>query len=99
MSKLTVPELAALALLLVLPGACAVSPETQAKIDEFNSSIPQCSSELECQTMWATARRWTLEHSDFPIYTESESRIRATSTLTTSAGTGIVVYREAQNGG
>ena len=87
------------ALLVVSLGSCAVSPETQAKIDEYNRTIPSCSSTLECQTMWATARTWTLRNSDFPIYSESENRIRATSTLTTSAGTGVVVHRESQNGG
>lgn len=81
-----------LALLMVT--ACAVSPETQAKIDEYNRTIPACSSNLDCQTKWAAARAWALEHSDFPIYNESETRIRATSTLTTTSGVGVVVNRE-----
>jgi hypothetical protein len=74
--------------------ACAVSPETQALMDEYERSIPACSSSLECQTKWAAARSWAIENADFPIYTESETRIRATSTLTTTSGIGVVVYRE-----
>lgn len=77
-----------------LLAACAVSPETQAMIDEFNRTIPSCSSSLECQTKWTAARSWALENADFPIYTESDTRIRATSTLTTTSGVGVVVTRE-----
>ena len=74
--------------------ACAVSPETQALMDEYERSIPTCSNSLECQSKWAAARSWAIENADFPKYTESETRIRATSTLTTTSGIGVVVHRE-----
>ena len=74
--------------------ACAISPETQALMDEYERSIPTCSNSLECQSKWAAARSWAIENADFPIYTESETRIRATSTLTTTSGIGVVVHRE-----
>lgn len=74
--------------------ACAVSPETQALIDQYESTIPSCTTQIDCETKWANARNWVRENSDFPIYTESATRIRATSTLTTSAGVGVVVTRE-----
>lgn len=82
------------AMLGALLSACAVSPETQALIDEYNSTIPSCNSQLDCETKWANARVWVMNNSDFPIYTESATRIRATSTLTTSSGVGVVVTRE-----
>lgn len=84
----------AAAMLAGLVSACAVSPETQAKIDEYNASIPSCDTTLECETMWTAARIWAMDNADFPIYTESETRIRATSTLTTTSGIGVVVNRE-----
>jgi hypothetical protein len=74
--------------------ACAVSPETQALMDEYDRTIPSCSTSLECQTKWAAARSWAIANADFPIYTESDTRIRATSTLTTTSGIGVVVHRE-----
>lgn len=80
--------------LTALITGCAVSPETRAMIDEYNRTIPSCDSSLDCQTKWAAARSWALDNADFPIYTESETRIRATSTLTTTSGVGVVVYRE-----
>ncbi len=80
-----------------LLSACAVSPETQALIDEYERTIPSCNNQLDCETKWAHARAWVLQNSDFPIYTESDTRIRATSTFTTSSGVGIVVIREGSN--
>lgn len=93
----TMPKLSGLLAIAALSGlmtACAVSPETQALIDEYERTIPSCSSQIDCETKWANARNWVMQNSDFPIYTESATRIRATSTLTTSAGVGVVVTRE-----
>lgn len=88
-------RLAALSFLCLLAlSACGVTPETQARIDEYNRTIPTCSTSIDCQTKWARARTWALENSDYPIYSESETRIRATSTLTTTSGVGVVVTRE-----
>lgn len=88
--------------LLVLVGtltlaACGISAETQARIDEYHRTIPSCSSRAECQTKWARARDWAVQNSDYPIYSESETRIRASSTMTTTSGTGIVVTREGSD--
>lgn len=81
----------------LLLSACSVSPETQAKIDQYNRTIPSCDTAMDCQTKWARARTWALENSDYPIYTESETRIRATSTLTTTSGVGVVISREGSD--
>lgn len=80
--------------LATLLSACAVSPETQALIDEYERTIPSCNSQADCDSKWAAARSWALENADFPIYSESATRIRATSTLTTNSGVGVVVRRE-----
>ncbi len=77
-----------------LLSACAVSPETQALMDEYQSTIPSCTTQLDCETKWAQAKVWVMQNSDFPIYSESDTRIRATSPLTTSSGVGVVVTRE-----
>jgi len=92
--KLKPVSLLAGAVFASLLTACAVSPETQAMIDEYERTIPSCSSQLDCETKWATARTWALQNSDFPIYTESATRIRASSNQNTASGVGIVITRE-----
>ena len=86
--------LPAIGTLVGLLSACAVSPETQALMDEYESTTPTCNSQQDCDAKWSAARSWAIENADFPIYTESATRIRATSTQTTSSGVGIVVTRE-----
>ena len=81
--------------LMALAASCAVSPETQAKIDAYNSSIPSCSSNPDCDAKWQIARSWALEHADFPILTESDERIMASSTLLSMSGVGVVVTKQA----
>jgi len=81
----------------LLLGACGVSPATQAKTDRYNRTIPSCSSAASCQAQWSRARSWVLQTSDYPIYNESETRIRATSTLSTTSGVGVVVTREGSS--
>ena len=78
---------------------CTISPEMQAKIDAFDQSIPTCNNESDCQTKWQAARNWAIENSDFPIFTESEDRVMATSTLRGMSGVGVTVNRrEIANG-
>lgn len=72
---------------------CAVSPEMQALMDEYERTVPVCASEQDCQAKWLAARAWAIENSDFPILTESELRIMASSTLTSMRGVGVVVTR------
>ena len=74
--------------------SCAVSPETQAKMDEFARTIPSCSSSADCAPKWNAAHNWTEENSSFVIQGDSDTRIFASSTLTTQSGLGVVVYRE-----
>ena len=85
--------LSALAALLLV--SCAVSPETQAKMDEYASTIPSCFSDDECDRKWAAARTWTLENSDFNIRGESDTRINATSNIISQSGIGVVVTKVA----
>ncbi len=83
-----------LAMSLVTFG-CAVSPEVQAKMDAYAQSIPTCASASDCESKWQTARNWAIENSDFPILTESEDRIMASSTLIGMSGIGVVVTRDS----
>lgn len=80
--------------------SCAVSPETQARMDEFQRTIPTCSSGADCSSKWTTARAWVAENSDFPIQGDSDTRIYATSnSLNTLSGIGVIVDRVAVSGG
>jgi hypothetical protein len=73
---------------------CAVSPEIQALMDEYERTVPVCSSEQDCQVKWRAARAWAIENSNFPILTENELRIMASSTLSPTRGVGVVVNRD-----
>ncbi|PCI80608.1 MAG: hypothetical protein COB20_02970 [SAR86 cluster bacterium] len=85
------PTVTALATFVLV--SCAVSPETQAKIDEYARTIPSCTSDSECDRKWALARTWTLQNSDFNIRGESETRINANSNVISQSGIGVVVTK------
>ena len=75
--------------------SCAINPETQAKMDEYARTIPTCMNDTECDRMWAWARTWTLQNSDFSIRGESDTRISASSNLISQSGTGVTVNKVA----
>ena len=79
--------------------ACAVSPETQAKMDEYASTIPVCSSAPACQSKWQAARAWVDTNNSFGIRSATDERIVSTTNITSDSGIGITVSREpAANG-
>ena len=77
----------------VFLASCAVNPETQAKMDEFARTIPSCTTDSDCDTKWAAARRWTQENSDFSIRSESDTRINASSNIISQSGIGVTVTK------
>ena len=79
--------------------ACAVSPEIQARMDEYNRTIPVCSSDSDCRSKWSAARAWVVENSDFGIRAEGDDRIMATSNIVSTSGLGVVVDRVEVGGG
>ena len=83
----------AVACISLLLSSCTISPERQAKLDEFDNTIPRCSSDLDCGPKWLTARTWVIENSDFGIRAESDDRIMATSNIISNSGVGVVVNR------
>lgn len=93
--KLLSPSRVALIAIAVFLTACAVNPETQAKMDEFARTIPTCNSDTDCERKWAAARRWTVENSDFSIRGESDTRINASSNIISQTGIGVEVNRVA----
>lgn len=88
-----------LSMLAISLASCAISPETQANMDEFAATIPVCNSDTDCQSMMAAARSWIGQNSDFPIRSESEFRIMATSIRVDQSGVGVKVDREAGSSG
>jgi hypothetical protein len=89
--------LSALAALLLV--SCAVSPETQAKMDEYARTIPSCTSDAECDRKWALARTWTLQNSDFNIRGESDTLINANSNIISQSGIGVIITKAANEPG
>ena len=78
-----------------LLASCAVSPQTQAKMDEYARTIPTCSSDTECDRKWALARQWTVENSAFAIRGESDTRINANSNIISQSGVGVLINKIA----
>lgn len=73
--------------------ACAVSPATQAKIDEYTRTIPSCAGAAECQAKWRMATAWVEANSDFGIRSASDTRIVSTTNVASDSGIAIVVER------
>ena len=93
-SRIFYASIVSLALALLL-SACATRPEIQAKMDEFNRTIPSCAGDAECDRKWAAARQWTMENSDFNIRGETDRRIYASSNIISQSGIGVVVTKVA----
>lgn len=89
----------ATAFLVLILSACAVPPATLALRAEYESTIPTCSSDEDCQRKWAIARAWVVENSDFAIRSESETRIMSTSNINSQSGLGVTVNRNPIEGG
>lgn len=88
-----------LALMGALLAACAISPETQAKMDEYARTIPTCASAAACQPKWNMARAWVETNGDFGIRSASDVRIVSTTNISSNSGIGIIVERvPAANG-
>ena len=79
--------------------SCAISPETQAKMDEYTRTIPTCSSDSDCAVKWAAARAWVVVNSDFIIQGDSDTRLFASNTLPSQSGIGAIVDRVATGAG
>lgn len=100
MGKQKLIKLGSLTLLGVLLATCAVSEETQAKMDEYARTIPTCASAAACQPKWNMARAWVEANGDFGIRSASDERIVSTTNITSDSGIGIIVERvPAANGG
>ena len=68
-------------------------------MDEYNRTIPVCSSDSDCRSKWSAARAWVVENSDFGIRAEGDDRIMATSNIVSTSGLGVVVDRIEVGGG
>lgn len=76
-----------------LLASCAVSPEIQAKMDEYANTIPTCASNSDCQPQWGLARAWVAANTSFGIRSASNTRIVSTTNITSDSGIGIIVER------
>ena len=79
--------------------SCAVSPETQAKMDEYTRTIPSCLGDAECASKWVVARTWTLQNSDFNTRGESDISINASSNIISQSVIGVTVTKVANDFG
>ena len=79
-------------------GLCGF-PGNPGQNDEYNRTIPVCSSDSDCRSKWSAARAWVVENSDFGIRAEGDDRIMATSNIVSTSGLGVVVDRIEVGGG
>ena len=83
----------------LLLAACGASEEYQARLAEFQSTIPICTSDAECDAKWSAARDWVVANADFSLRSDNETRIDTLNADSTRSGTAIQVDRvEGQNG-
>jgi hypothetical protein len=82
----------------VLISGCGISAETQALIDEFNSTIPECQGTADCTAKWEAARNWVITTPSYGIRVANENRIETYDADNTRAGTAIQVTRESLGG-
>jgi len=94
MHKFSLIQTAGLAFCSVTLAACAVSPETQAKMDEFARTIPVCSNAAACEPKWSAALAWVEANNSFGIRSATDERIVSTTNITSDSGIGIIVTRE-----
>ncbi len=85
--------------LILLLAGCAASPELLAKMEEYDRTVPVCQSSQDCESKWQAAREWAIENADFPVLTEGDLRIMASSTLIGMSGIGVVVNRDGTGAG
>ncbi|MEQ8953420.1 MAG: hypothetical protein RL120_04740 [Gammaproteobacteria bacterium] len=79
------------ATILLLSG-CS-SADRQARLDEFNRTIPTCRGVGECTAKWNAARAWVVANADFELRSNTDSRIDTLNSDSTRAGTAIQVDR------
>ncbi len=79
--------------------SCGTSADYEARLAEFNRTIPTCSNSNECSAKWQAARQWVIENSDFQLRSDSEDRIDTLNSDSTRAGTSIQVDRVARGNG
>ena len=79
--------------------ACGASEEYQARLAEFERTIPVCASADECEAKWSAARDWVVANADFTLRTDNETRIDTLNADSTRSGTAVQVDRvEGRNG-
>lgn len=55
---------------------CAMTPENQALLTRFKTSIPHCTGPEECELKWAAARRWVQNNAGLRIQNYSSDFIQ-----------------------
>jgi len=75
----------------LLLSACSISAETQAKMSEYNTTIPTCRADSECMAKWIAARAWVLENASFGIRSEDDLHIATYDAINARSGTAIRV--------
>ncbi len=84
---------------VALLASCGTSADRQARLDEFNRTIPSCRGNADCTAKWNAAREWVVANADFELRTNSETRIDTLNADSTRAGTSIQVNRIAAGDG
>ena len=60
-------KLLIIAAVIATISGCATTGNIEAKRAEFNSTIPTCKTDRECELKWSAARNWVLNNSGWKI--------------------------------
>jgi len=78
---------------------CATSPETLAKREALNKTIPVCTAKKDCDAKWEAAQLWVIHHADYKIQTANNVLIQTYSPVGGTPNIGARVTKEPIGGG
>lgn len=84
---------------VIFLAGCAVSPEQQARINQFQATIPQCRNEEVCKQMWEAAQVWVVRNSGFRVQVATDAIIETFSSVGNTTALAARVVKEPLGSG
>jgi len=78
--------------------SCATSPERLAQMDEFNRTIPTCSTEQDCLVKWQAAQVWVTRNSGYRVQIANDVLIQTYGPSGESMALAMSVVKEPTGG-
>ena len=93
-----ISKIALAALIPALVG-CGVSAEQQARMDQFQRTIPICNTDDQCNLMWQTAQAWVANNAAYQIQIATDTVIQTFNPTGSTTAIGARVVKEPLGSG